>query len=109
MARLFQHVLQQRHMYPVFPPAPQSCVDFAHTAHLALPHLPDVLVLPSPFPPCAKVVQTEGGASAAGVLSRQHLCAFFPCSVGAPLHAAPRRSCFPAGVACSFRRGRRVS
>ena len=66
MARLFKHILQQRHMYPVFPPAQGSCVDWHHSKHLDMHRIPNILVLPSPLPPCAKVVELPASDAAAG-------------------------------------------
>lgn len=67
ISRLFQHVLQQGHMYPVFPPALNACVDYAHSRHLDIPCTPQVLVLPAPFPPCVKVVEMPKQGSASGM------------------------------------------
>lgn len=53
-------------MYPVFPPALNACVDLAHTEHLDMPAAPHALVLPAPFPPCAKIVQARAEAHSSG-------------------------------------------
>jgi hypothetical protein len=66
MARLFKHILQQRHMYPVFPPALNSCVDWHHSKHLEMKRIPNILVLPSPLPPCAKLVDLPTSGSTPG-------------------------------------------
>ena len=76
IARLFQHVLQQNHMYPVFPPAPNACIDYAHTEHLDLPRTPHVLALPAPFPPCVKVVQARSEDCSSGELLTQRVLVF---------------------------------
>eukprot|EP00892_Ulva_mutabilis_P001216 jgi/Ulvmu1/11095/UM070_0010.1 len=66
ISRLFEHVLQQMHMYPVFPPALNACIDYAHTKHLEIPCTPKVLVLPAPFPPCVKLVDVVDEGSDRG-------------------------------------------
>ena len=59
MSRLALHVLQQRMFYPLYPPAPGSCLDSTLALErdsIFLPATPDVLILPSDLNPFAKEV-----------------------------------------------------
>ena len=86
MAALYQHLLRQRSLYPVFPPSAAACVDFAHAAALQLPAgrpLPQLCVLPSLLAPGARVVPhlaaaasgPEDGAPFDTVAGKRMLCA----------------------------------
>lgn len=55
IARLCQHIVSQRCMYPLFPPAPGACLDFAFCQHLTLPCTPHLVILPSDLGACAKL------------------------------------------------------
>jgi hypothetical protein len=67
---LCEHVLKQGTLYPSFPPAVNSCVDFAHWQHLQLAFTPDVLVLPSQLAPCAKALTQTFQPSTSGMMPR---------------------------------------
>ena len=60
LAALASHLVGQRCFYPLFPPAPGACLDTTHDAALAMPVLPDLLLLPSDLAPFAKAVPAGG-------------------------------------------------
>ena len=47
MARIAQHLLQQRSYYPLFPPAPSMNMDFQYMDQWSMPCQPDLLLVPS--------------------------------------------------------------
>ncbi|KAI8474794.1 MAG: DNA polymerase alpha/epsilon subunit B-domain-containing protein [Monoraphidium minutum] len=60
LAALASHLLGQRSFYPLFPAAPGACLDTTADAALAMPVLPDLLLLPSDLAPFAKAVPAGG-------------------------------------------------
>lgn len=47
MTRLGRHILEQKHIYPMFPGGASSYVDFSHEESLSLPVSPDMIVMTS--------------------------------------------------------------
>lgn len=47
MSRLCQHLIRQRTLYPIFPPAENACVDFTHYKYLQMPVRPHLMIVPS--------------------------------------------------------------
>eukprot|EP00898_Chlorokybus_atmophyticus_P004991 jgi/Chlat1/5493/Chrsp36S09008 len=55
MARLAAHTISQRSYYPLYPPALGTVLDTSrHMTDIAMPILPDILVLPSDLAPFVK-------------------------------------------------------
>ena len=71
MARLAEHVLQQRHYYPLFPPAIGAQIDYCSSAPLCLPITPDLLILPSDLKCFAKQALTSTVCINPGRLTRK--------------------------------------
>lgn len=47
LSRMFQHILEQQNVYPLFPPAIGASIDYNLFSHLDLEVSPDVLICPS--------------------------------------------------------------
>ncbi|KAF0372173.1 DNA polymerase alpha, subunit B [Gigaspora margarita] len=57
MSRMVHHILTQRHLYPLFPPAiGEVNMDLKHSLSLELKNTPDILILPSKLKYFAKIV-----------------------------------------------------
>ena len=55
MARFAKHVLDQRSVYPLYPPGKDVNIDIKHYSQLDIDEKPDVLILPSALSPFIKV------------------------------------------------------
>ena len=80
IAGLCGHLLKQRSAFPTFPPAADACIDFSHWRGLELAAAPELFVLPSVLPPCAKVVTQPAPAAPMGAthLMQLHTCCSAP-------------------------------
>jgi len=56
LARISQHMLQQRSYYPLFPPAPGTNMDLKHMKQWNMPCQPDLLIVPSKLTSFARPV-----------------------------------------------------
>lgn len=56
LARISQHMLQQRSYYPLFPAAPGTNLDLKRMQQWAMPALPDLLIVPSRLTSFARTV-----------------------------------------------------
>ncbi len=63
LARIAEHLIQQRSYYPLFPPAKGACLDLARSEEWEMPCQPDILIVPSRLATFAKEVM--GGSTIA--------------------------------------------
>ncbi|GAX21359.1 DNA polymerase alpha subunit B [Fistulifera solaris] len=56
LARISQHLLQQRSYYPLFPPAPGMNMDYQYMEYWSMPCQPDLLLLPSKLACFSRIV-----------------------------------------------------
>ena len=66
LARMAQHLIQQRSYYPLFPPAKGACLDLTQQEAWEMAVQPDILIVPSKLNPfvkevCGSVVVNPGG------------------------------------------------
>lgn len=58
-ARVALHMIQQHSMYPLYPAATGTAIDYTHMEKLRLPVTPDIIITPSRLLPTAKVTTTR--------------------------------------------------
>jgi DNA polymerase alpha subunit B len=105
----------RRSFYPLYPAAPGACLDTTSDAALALPRLPDLLLLPSDLAPFAKVVPAcgpypgcavpgaEPAAAAVLAVNPGRLVKGSSGGTYAVLTAAPGAAAAPGGLAANCR------
>lgn len=70
LARISQHMLQQRSYYPLFPPSQNANLDMKHMDQWTMPCQPDLLIIPSKLTSFARSVLGSSVAINPGHLSR---------------------------------------
>lgn len=101
LARIAQHMLQQRSYYPLFPAPPMANLDLNHADKWEMPCRPDVLIVPSRLAPfCRPVLDNSTIAVNPGLLTRDTTGGTYAIM---DIHPLPRESIETSGVEHSHR------